>query len=96
MINLSFFAAVWVAALSLPHSRTKSSFQISIFTRDLVGASNGSDLDEGVHGLQRHSISDVSQSNTGFSIQALPSILNPGSKVTWAELGLGVLPAKPS
>ena len=72
--NVPYVAALPID-LSPPHSRTKSSFQISIFTRDGVAAIDASAFDNGVHGLQRHSISDASQCKTGSSNQALPSIL---------------------
>ena len=85
-INAAYVAALPID-LSLPHSRTKSSAQISIFTRDGVAATDASVFDKGVQGLQRHSISDASQCSTGSSNQALPSSLQPGRDVTWMRNG---------
>src|SRR5262245_64596818 len=41
----------------------------------------------GAHGLQRHSISVVSQGSTGFSSQLLPTIRKPDGNVTWMRNG---------
>jgi hypothetical protein len=37
--------------------------------------------------MQRHSISEVSQSSTGLSSQALPTRRQPGDGVTWMRKG---------
>jgi len=52
-----------------------------------VAGADDRDCDDGVHGLQRHSISEASQCSTGLSNQALPSIRKPGSGVTWMRNG---------
>lgn len=74
-------ALALLAESSLPHRRTRSSSQTSICALDWVGG--WVDVRPmGVHGLQAHSISDVSQLSTGFSSQSLPSIRKPGEVVT--------------
>jgi len=69
-----------------PHRRPMSSRQISIRARDWEGGA-GWDARGGIHGVQRHSISEVSQWRTGRSSQSLPTRRRPGDGVTWTRKG---------
>src|SRR5262245_23992982 len=79
-------APVQLAGLSPPHRRARSSSLTWICALALVGGSVAPRPID-AHGLQRHSISVVSQCSTDFSSQPLPTICKPDGKVTWMRNG---------